>query len=149
MQIPISPQAPQRGLRSQPTKVQQIAQLFERFGNGDIAGILTMCSEDCDWMHGGNPAIIPYARTFRGRAGVAAFFDAVGKAIEVSSIRPDNYRELGSEVSHDFHVEATVRATGKPYIVDARYIWTFNPDGLIGRFRGTGDFTAVEAAFRP
>lgn len=124
-----------------------IIRLFECFGKGDVSGILDLCSDDVDWLHDGNPDIIPFARHFHGKEGVGQFFMSVGQSIQPVEVIPANFQETGNEVRHDFHVSAKVIATGKSYAVDSRYIWTFNEDGKICMFRCPGDFSDVEAAF--
>ena len=130
------------------SNVETVKRLFEYFGKGDVASILELCSDDVDWLHDGNPDIIPFCRHFHGKAGVAQFFATVGQSIQPTSVIPSNFRQEGNEVRHDFHVSAKVVSTGRDYSVDVPYIWTFNEEGMICKYRCPGDFAEVEAAFK-
>lgn len=130
------------------TKVQQVQSIFQKFGQGDVPGILAMCSDDCDWQHGGDASAIPFAKPFFGKQGVGEFFQSVVQSIRVSQLETSNYQERGNVVSHDFHIQATVNATGKSYTANVRYEWTFNDQGKICKQRSSGDFSEAEAAFR-
>lgn len=130
------------------SNIQAVQLIFEKFGQGDVPGIIDLCSDDCEWHHGGDASLIPFATPFHGKQGVGEFFQSVVQSIAVSNIRPSGFRENGKVVTHDFHVEATVLATGKFYSADVLYEWTFDENGKICRHRSTGDFSAAEAAFR-
>lgn len=132
---------------TQSTSIDKVLELFELFGKGDLPAILAMCSDDVDWLHGGNPGAIPFAKPFHGKEGVAGFFTAIGQSIQVTNLVPSNFRVEGNEVHHDFHVEATVISTGKSYAADVEYIWTFDQAGKICRHRSPGDYTQAELAF--
>lgn len=129
------------------TNEQKVMRIFECFGKGDLQGIVDMCSEDCDFLHGGS-SVIPFAQPYKGKKGAMQFFQTIGQSIDVSKIVPSNFRIKPNEVNHNFHVEATVKATGKSYTVDANYQWIFDRNGNICKHRSTGDFSQVEAAFR-
>lgn len=132
----------------QQRNLETVNALFAAFAMGDVPAILSLCADDCEWHHGGDPDAIPFAKKFTGKTGVGEFFQSVGQSISVSGIAPTNFVAAGSEVSHDFHVEATVNATGKSYVADVRYVWTFDERGNICRHRSHGDFSSAEAAFR-
>ena len=127
--------------------VEKVKRLFEYFGKGDVESIVDLCSKEVDWLHGGNPAILPYCQHYYGKKGVAEFFEAVARSIEPTSVVPSNFREVGDTVYHDFHVSARVIPTGKHYAVDVTYSWRFDSHGKIDQYRSTGDFSAAEAAF--
>jgi ketosteroid isomerase-like protein len=127
---------------------QKVMQLFDYFGKGNVPAIIEMCSDDCDWKHGGDGNVIPFAKPYKGKKGVGQFFQSIGQSISVSNILPSNFKVSGNEVSHDFHVEATVKDTGKSYVADVLYMWTFDNQGKICKHRSPGNYSAVEAAFR-
>ncbi len=128
--------------------MQKVLSIFQKFGQGDVPGILAMCSEDCDWHHGGDASAIPFAKPFLGKQGVQEFFQSVVQNISVSFLDTGNYQERGNVISHDFHIQATVHATGKSYSAKVHYEWTFNDQGQICKHRSSGDFSEAEAAFR-
>jgi ketosteroid isomerase-like protein len=133
---------------TQTSNIDTILRLFDYFGKGDAAGIVNLCSDDVDWLHDGNPDIIPFCQHYHGKNGVMQFFMAVGQNIQPVKVVPANFRQSGNEVHHDFHVTANVISTGKTYSVDVTYIWTFNDEGKICKYRCPGDFSGVEAAFQ-
>lgn len=130
------------------SNVSTVNAIFEKFGQGDLPGILEMCADNCMFHHGGDPSVIPFAKPFHGKQGAAAFFMTIAQNINVTSLAPSNFRESGNTVLHDFHVEATVLATGKSYAADVLYEWDFDENGQISAHRSTGDFTEAEAAFK-
>ncbi len=133
---------------TQSVNIQKAQSIFTKFKQGDLPGILEICSDDCVFQHGGDPSLIPFAKPFYGKNGVAEFFQTIAQSINASNVSPSNFRVNGNEVSHDLHVEATVVATGKSYAVDLIYTWVFDENGLICGHSSTGDFSAAHAAFQ-
>lgn len=94
------------------------------------------------------PGVIPFAKPYMGKQGVADFFQRQVSTIAVNQLDPTAFQEIGPVVSHHLHAEATVLATGKSYIADVQYVWTFDQHGLISHYSCIGDFSAAEAAFQ-
>lgn len=133
--------------QAQSANVKTAMDGYAKFGAGDIPGILTSLSPDVVWTHAGDPAVIPFAGTFRGQAEVGRFFEAVGKSIQVTVFNPSNFREMGNQVVNDTHIEGTVIATGKPYTDDVVMTWTFSADGKAVSWSAAGTMAGITAAF--
>lgn len=121
---------------------------YAKFGAGDIPGILASLSPDIVWSHDGDPAIIPFAGTYRGQAEVGRFFQLVGQTTKVTVFNPTNFQEKGNVVTNDCHIEGIVIATGKPYSDDVTMTWTFGPDGKALTWAAKGAMTGLTAASR-
>lgn len=119
---------------------------YAKFGAGDIPGILASLSADIVWTHAGDPALIPFAGTFRGQAEVGRFFELVGKTIQVKVFNPTNFRENGNVVMNDCHIEGVVAATGKSFSDDVVMTWTFGPDGKAVTWEASGTMAGLAAA---
>lgn len=120
---------------------------YARFGQGDVAGILNSMSDEIVWVHAGNPAIVPFAGTFAGKAETGRFFQVVGQSTTITVFQPANFREEGNKVINTIHIEGTATPTGKPFAIDITVTWTFAPDGQVTRWECTGDMSTAEAAF--
>ena len=133
-------------LTAQSANVKTAMDGYAKFGAGDIAGIIASLDPNVVWVHTGDPALIPFAGTFRGQAEVGLFFEAVGKSVQITVFNPTNFREEGNTVINDIHIEGIVTATGKSYIDKGRMKWTFGPDGKAVRWEVVGDVPGLTAA---
>lgn len=134
-------------LRAQSANMKTAMDGYAKFGAGDIPGILASLSPDIVWTHAGDPAVIPFAGTFKGQAEVGRFFEAVGKSIQVTVFAPANFAEKGNVVTNDVHIEGTVLSTGKPYSDDLKMTWTFDADGKAIKWTAAGTMAGITAAF--
>jgi uncharacterized protein len=134
-------------VQAQSANTKVVMDGYAKFGAGDIPGVLALLSPDIVWKHAGDPAIIPFAGTFRGQPEVGHFFEAVGKSIEVTAFNPTNFREEGNKVINDTHIEGTVISTGKKYVDDVVMTWTFGPDGKPVGWEAAGTMSGITAAF--
>lgn len=136
------------GTASATSNIETVADIFACFGKGDVPAILAKLTDDVEWRHGGNPDIIPYAKPYFGKAGATEFFQTLGSSIAVKSLVPANFRMVGNDVHHEFHVEADVPATGKSFVADAEVVWGFDQNGKVCSYVSSGDYTSLEEAFR-
>ncbi len=128
--------------------IENVLDTFACFGRGDVPTILAKLTDDVEWHHGGDESLIPYAKPYFGKAGAAEFFQTLGQSIAVTNMAPTNFRQVGDDVHHDFHVEADVPSTAKSFVVDAQVVWGFDQNGKICSYHSMGDFSPVEEAFR-
>ena len=135
-------------LDAQSPNVKTVMDGYAKFGAGDIAGILASLSPDIVWSHAGDPAIVPFAGTFRGHAEVGRFFELVGQTLQVTVFTPSNFREMGNQVINDIHIEGVVLSTGKAYADDLTMTWTFGPDGKALTWNAAGTMAGITAAMR-
>jgi uncharacterized protein len=69
--------------------VQIVKDAYAAFGRGDINGLLALFAEDIEWISPGEG--LPLAGTYRGRAGVAGFFQKVSEMLEFSFLEPREF----------------------------------------------------------
>lgn len=133
---------------AQSANLKTVMDNYAKFGAGDIPGILISLSPEAVWSHAGDPALIPFAGTFRGTAEVGRFFEAVGKSLNITVFAPTNFREAGNTVTNDTHIEGTVISTGKSYSDDVVMTWTFDASGKVISWAATGTMAEITAASR-
>lgn len=121
---------------------------YAAFGRGDIATIQASLTDNCDWSHVGNPAIVPFAGTFIGKSEVGRFFENVGKSVQVTQFQPGNLSASEWEVSCPVMISGTVRSTGKPFSSNVQQTFTFDASGKVSKWSTTGDVSGLEAAFK-
>lgn len=131
---------------SQSANMLTVMNNYTAFGKGDIPTIIASFTEDCTWTHPGSAAV-PFAGTYRGHAGLAQFFENVGKATQLTQFDPVNFRESGNTVINEIHVGGTVLSTGKFYASVMTFTWTFNAAGKATSWVASGDIDGLEAAF--
>jgi uncharacterized protein len=125
------------------TNIGIVQGIYQAFGAGDIEAILNRLTEDVVWRDPGQK-VVPHAGTWRGRDGVARFFQAVAESMEFGSFEPQEFLASGDTVVVLGTMQITVRQTGKSYDNDWAMVWRLR-DGLVREWRVIED-TAVEAA---
>lgn len=126
------------------TTVQSI---YEAFGKGDIPTILANLSDAIVWQHQGNPAVVPFAGTFRGKDEVLQFFQKLGQNMQFASFHPHNFREEDNQVINDVTMEATALPTNNKASTTVKFSWTFDENGKVSHWKNEGDLDILEAAF--
>lgn len=129
------------------SNLQVVQDIYEAFGKGDIPTILDTLSDDITWTHGGNPQILPFAGTVQGKDAVLRFFQIVGGDIQFLAFEPSNFRELRNAVINDVRIEGIINKTGKKYVSENVFTWTFNEEGKITNYVNELDATDLEAAY--
>ncbi len=126
-----------------------VAAMYEAFGRGDLAGILSYLSQDVTWDVTDEPwtphaAGVPWVQPRRGHDQVAEFFEIVGAW---------NYErfELLDTLVSDTQVAAEIRLTadlpnGNRIDEVVIHMWTFGPDGKVIALRRMLDTAANIAA---
>ena len=92
---------------------EHVTKIFEAFGRGDIPYILDQLTEDARFVSHLDP-IVPWAGEFKGKDGVAGFFQALGSSVEVADHPVADIVADGDTVVATGEVTFRVRATGKP-----------------------------------
>ena len=72
-------------------------QIYQEFGRGDIAAILSHLAEDIEWEYGINSTDVPWLQPRRGRTHVAELFQALAD-FEVHRFDPKTFLESGNVV---------------------------------------------------
>ncbi len=119
-------------------------QLFERFGAGDIPGILSLLNDDILIEFYG-PAVIPYAGTYNGIEEASQFFETVLSSVDIHVFEPQQFFSEGEMVAVTGELHLTAKSTGRDIVSSFAHIITVD-NGKWSRFR---DFmntaVAVEA----
>lgn len=107
--------------------------VYERFGAGDLDGVIDLCSPDIEWVVNGPPDL-EKCRAFRGHQGVRQFFEILGRSWEFSSFETREF------IAHGGSVVVLGEEAGRDNVKDAafsnRWAHVFDVrDGQVQRFR--------------
>jgi uncharacterized protein len=118
---------------------------YEKFGSGDIEGLLSLFSDNIQWStpevegasHGGRR---------NGKQETAEFFSELGEAEEITLMEPVEFIDGGDRIVVLGKIQATVRSTGRSY--ESNWVHIFSVlDGKIAGFEEFFDTAAVNKAF--
>lgn len=130
------------------TKEQMITLVkngIDDFLKGDIQALLDNFTEDISWGIYSNPDI-PFAKSYKGKAGTAQFFKELDNSVNFNVFSPDKFYADEDMVFVKVHEVATVKSTGKTY--EHQVLMTFKiRDGKICEFFAYGDTAAQSRAF--
>lgn len=104
------------------TNVEIVARNFERFGSGDLPGLIASYADDGVLVHHG-----PEAAPTRGRYGkaeLANYFRTVGETIAIERFQVSSMAGDGDVVVALVDLAFTVRATGKRHEGRAVHVTT-------------------------
>jgi uncharacterized protein len=131
------------------SRVATVTAMYEAFGRGDLAGILSHLSEDVTWDVTQEPwtphaAGVPWLLPRHGHAEVAAFFEIVG------AWKYERFEALDMLAS-DTQIAAEIRLTadlpnGNRIDEVVIHLWTFGQDGKVIALRRMLDTAANIAA---
>ena len=117
-----------------------VQEMYEAFGRGDVAAILSRLSPNVEWEYGGSPASVPWLQPRRGREEAQQFFVDLQASVEIQHFAPKEFFEGTRVVVVLLDLEARVKATGKAIREeDEVHIWRFNDSGQVTRFRHRAD----------
>jgi ketosteroid isomerase-like protein len=121
-----------------------VGDLYRRFGDGDVPGILERISPDATWdvypaPNAGQDAGVPWLQARRGREEIAGFFATLVEAIEIDTFVPHDIVAEGNRVVSEITLGATIRATGARIEDEVFHVWTFDDDGRPLSFRHIAD----------
>lgn len=133
---------------SQSANMQTVMNNYAAFGKGDIPAIIASFADDCLWVHAGDPTVVPFAGTFKGKAGLGQFFDAVGKSTQIVAFEPANFTEKGNMVMNTTHIVGKTLSTGKTADSIMNFTWTFDATGKVVKFEAAGNTAALEDSFK-
>jgi ketosteroid isomerase-like protein len=131
---------------SESTNVQTIQDAYQKFGTGDIQGLLTLMAEDIKWTI---PEIenAPFAGSREGVARVGEFFTELTGSEDITRFEPLEFIAQNDKVVVLGESAATVRATGRSYETDWVHVFTLN-DGKVTEFTEFFDNAAATRAFQ-
>lgn len=128
---------------SEQENVDKIREMYAAFGRGDIAALLNDLADDVAWEEPG-PHSLPVSGTFRGREGVAQFFEAVAATWEFEEFEPREFIAQGDRVVALGFYRARSRATGRT--MESHWAMAFRlRDGKLTHFREYTDTATIVA----
>ena len=119
---------------------------YGKFGSGDIAGLVGLCSEDIHWQ---TPEIenASFGGKCQGHAAVGEFFGALVTDEDMTLFEPMEFIADGDKVVVLGRSASTVNSTGKKYETDWVHIFTVK-DAKITNFVEFFDNAAASRAFQ-
>ena len=126
--------------------LETVTGVYAAFGRGDLDAILAALTDDIDWAADTTSSGAPWYGIRTGKAGVAAFFEDIGKTIDI-----DDFTPLSFAANEDGDVFAVVRwgwrarETGKTATMHLHHWWRVT-NGKISYFRGAEDTPTALAA---
>lgn len=127
--------------------VQLVKNAYGEFLNGNIQGVLDLCTDDIDWGAYEN-STVPYGQTYYGKPGVGEFFATLGGAIDYTQFEPKEFYPSGDKVFVRGYHQAKVKSTGKTFGHDFLMEFTLR-DNKIRSFFAWVDSRDQAHAFQP
>lgn len=127
--------------------VKTITSVYEAFGRGDIPTVVDALADDVDWASEAASTDVPWWGPHQGKAGVVAFFEALGTAMELKEFTPLVIVGDGDDVLTVVRYQATSRANGTTATMELHHHWKFR-DGKIVRYRGAEDTLQTLEVYR-
>jgi ketosteroid isomerase-like protein len=127
--------------------IKIIQDVYQAFGQGDVAAILDAVAEDVDWAAEAASSAAPWYGVRHGRGEVAQFFEAFGSAMEVEEFTPVSFAANDTDVLTVIRFRGRSRSTGKTVAMDLHHFFRFR-DGKIAYYRGTEDTEQTAAVLR-
>jgi ketosteroid isomerase-like protein len=109
----------------------ELAQRLEAldFGSDEFLGAL---ADDVEFIALGDPDLLPWAGTFRGRDGVLEWRGRLVAALKYDAWEPLLWAGAGEVVLELAHARGHARETGRSYESDIARVWSFR-DGHVVR----------------
>lgn len=126
--------------------IETTTEIFTRFGNKDVPGILELLADDVRIDFYGTP-VIPYAGCYRGKAEARRFFDTVLSSVDIHQFDAEQIFSADEMVTVTGHLRLTARSTGRPIESDFVHVITVR-DGKWVRFRDFMNTAVAVAAFQ-
>jgi ketosteroid isomerase-like protein len=128
--------------------LETVQTIYTAFGRGDVPAILQRISPDVSWEHGALDHGIPWLVPGRGLTHVGAFFETVGRELDITRFEVQQLYAAGDQVIAQIAIELVVRSTGKPVRDLELHHWQLGADGLVHAFRHVVDTHQHWAASR-
>jgi ketosteroid isomerase-like protein len=122
-----------------------VSTVFEKFGRGDVPGLLEMITEDAEWAAPG-PETVSYFGERRGPDGALEFFKNLSTDVEFESFEPGDFIAEGDRVVALGRERGRVRSTGKVFDNAWALVFTVR-DGKVAGLRIYENTAAIAEAF--
>ena len=125
--------------------VKVVQDAFAAFGRGDIPTLLDNLSDNVEWFLPGE-GMIPQAGAYRGRDGVARFFQTLNQTTEFLAFEPREFIAQGDRVIALGWYRGKAKATGRSF--EADWVMSFSlRDGKVLKFQEFTDTAAIAPAY--
>jgi hypothetical protein len=114
--------------------VETVKKIYQRFGAGDIPGVLALFAADVEWEHDRHPPHLKWYVPRRGRQSVVGFFESLAD-FDFLRFEPQGFLEGNGQVAATVQLELRVKANGKIIRDFELHLFTFGADGKVTRFR--------------
>jgi ketosteroid isomerase-like protein len=123
-----------------------VQEAYNRFGTGDIDGLMEVFSEDIKWTI---PEVngSPFNSVTTGREDVREFFGTLSETEEFTKFEPGEFITEGDKVVVLGHSTGNIKTTGRNFESDWVHIFTVS-DGKITNFLEFFDNAAMERAYQ-
>ena len=116
---------------SEQANVQVVQEIYQAFGRGDVAGVLSRLSPNAT-LEFEAPAGIPWAGTHSGREGWGRFFQILAENAEQITLSMQPFAAQGHNVVMLGRYQGVVKRTGKRIDSPLVQLWTIR-NGLAER----------------
>ncbi|MGB0955123.1 MAG: nuclear transport factor 2 family protein [Panacagrimonas sp.] len=127
--------------------VEQVQEVFARFGRGDVPAILEMLDENVIIDFYGPPTI-PYAGHYETKAEARKFFETVLASVNINQFDQHEFIAERDKVVVFGHLNLTAKSTGGTIDSDYVHVITVR-DGLWHQFRDFMNTAVGVEAFTP
>ncbi|MFN8345616.1 MAG: nuclear transport factor 2 family protein [Spirosomataceae bacterium] len=110
-----------------------VMQGYEKFGKGDVAGIVDLSTDDVVWDVTDNPSPT-VARVYKGKKELGMFFKTLGAGLQISKFEPIRFLADGDNVTAYVMTEYKLAGSNKLYKTTLVHHFTFR-DGKIASFK--------------
>ncbi|MEO1061444.1 MAG: cytochrome P450 [Actinomycetota bacterium] len=141
---PDAPEPPGAAMTDSPN-VALTRRMYEAVPAGDAETVFAGMHPDVEITYYGSD-VIPYAGTYRGTEGVAAFLGAVGESVEVIEMRPELFIEHDEHLAVFGHLRFRTITGGTDFESDFAHIVEIR-DGRWYRFRDFANSAVVAEVF--
>ena len=126
------------------SNLETVRAVYAAFDRGDLPGVLDLWSDEAtlEWY---GAETIPYAGTWRGRAGAQEWLTLVATTIDFHTSERREFYAQGDTVVVVGFEKGTIRSTGRVYEQQWVSLFTLR-DGAVVRYRQFPDTAAVAAA---
>jgi ketosteroid isomerase-like protein len=124
--------------------LQLVKDGYAAFGRGDLPGLLSLLAEDVVWDMPGDG--LPIAGSYRGRDGVASFFEKLRHQADILEFQPREFLADGDRVLVVGWERMKIKATGRGADIDWVMSFTIR-NGKIAAFREYTDTKAIADAY--
>ncbi len=116
--------------------------IYEAFGRGDLAAVLSRIDPQAELQFEG-PSAVAWTGTYHGREGWTTFFQTLGQNLDDIRVTMEPFAAQGDRVVFAGRYQGRVKATGRRIDSPLVHLWTLS-NGMVARCLELTD-TAAEA----